>query len=170
MGKKRQAKLYSPTYDEWQTQLASVLAIETGPLFVFSMVGPKQNAGSPFSVTVLNALSHGTLGFALHFRWIKHSLLMPIHFQQEITEKVGEVLSERKLDSVINVAGGWAGGSANKADFIKNCDLTWRQVNKSRGGNRDQIFRATKTRAISANAQARCLCQLFLTVTWGFRV
>ena len=95
---------------------------------------------------------------------------MPLHSQQEITERVGEVLSERKLDSVINVAGGWAGGSANKADFIKNCDLTWRQVNKSRGGNRDQIFRATKTRAISANAQARCLCQLFLTVTWGFRV
>jgi len=47
--------------------------------------------------------------------------------EKEITEKVGEVLSERKLDSVINVAGGWAGGSANKADFIKNCDLTWRQ-------------------------------------------
>ena len=75
MGKKRQAKLYSPTYDEWQTQLASVLAIETGPLFVFSMVGPKQNAGSPFSGTVLNALSHGTLGFALHGSSLNHFLI-----------------------------------------------------------------------------------------------
>ena len=39
------------------------------PLFVFSMVGPKQNETSlltPFSDTVFDVLSHGTLGFALH--------------------------------------------------------------------------------------------------------
>ena len=38
-------------------------------LFVFSLFGPKQNAGSlltAVSETVLYALSHGTLGFALH--------------------------------------------------------------------------------------------------------
>ena len=31
------------------------------------------------------------------------------------------------LDAILNVAGGWAGGAAGSADFIKNCDLTWRQ-------------------------------------------
>ena len=47
-------------------------------LFVFSIVGPKQNAGSlltPVSDTVFNALSHGTLGFALHGSSFNHFLI-----------------------------------------------------------------------------------------------
>ena len=47
-------------------------------LFVFSMVGPKQNAGSllaPVSDTVFDALSHGTLGFALHGSYLNHFLI-----------------------------------------------------------------------------------------------
>ena len=49
-----------------------------GALFVFSIVGPKQNAGSlltPVSDTVLYALSHGTLGFALHGSFFNHFLI-----------------------------------------------------------------------------------------------
>ena len=47
-------------------------------LFVFSIVGPKQNAGSlltPVSDTVFDALSHGTLGFALHGSYLNHFLI-----------------------------------------------------------------------------------------------
>ena len=47
-------------------------------LFVFSMVGSKQNAGSlltPVSDTVFNALSHGTLGFAPHGSYYNHFLI-----------------------------------------------------------------------------------------------
>ena len=48
------------------------------PLFVFLLVGPKQNAGSlltPVSDTILDALSHGTLGFALHGSYLNHFLI-----------------------------------------------------------------------------------------------
>ena len=47
-------------------------------LFVFSIVGPKQNAGSlltPISDTVFYALSHGALGFALHGSSFNHFLI-----------------------------------------------------------------------------------------------
>ena len=47
-------------------------------LFVFSIDGLKQNAGSlstPASVTVFYALSHGTLGFALHGSSLNHFLI-----------------------------------------------------------------------------------------------
>lgn len=40
--------------------------------------------------------------------------------------KVGESLSGEKLDAVICVAGGWAGGNAKK-DLAKNADLMWKQ-------------------------------------------
>ena len=47
-------------------------------LFVFLMVGPKQNAGShltPISDTIFDALSHGTLGFDLHGSFLNHFLI-----------------------------------------------------------------------------------------------
>ena len=47
-------------------------------LFVFSIDDPKQNAGSlltPGSKTVFHALSHGTLGFALHGSSFNHFLI-----------------------------------------------------------------------------------------------
>ena len=47
-------------------------------LFVFLIVGPKQNAGSlltPVSETVFYALSHGTLGFALHGSYLNNFLI-----------------------------------------------------------------------------------------------
>ena len=47
-------------------------------LFVFSIDGLKQNAGSlltPVSYTVFYALSYGTLGFALHGSFLNHFLI-----------------------------------------------------------------------------------------------
>lgn len=36
-------------------------------------------------------------------------------------------LSGDKIDAIINVAGGWAGGNAASKDFLKNCELMWAQ-------------------------------------------
>ena len=47
-------------------------------LFVFSIVGPKPNAGSLLTLvsdTVFYALSYGTLGFALHGSSLNHFLI-----------------------------------------------------------------------------------------------
>jgi dihydropteridine reductase len=44
-----------------------------------------------------------------------------------IVSKVSEVLGNNKLDAVLCVAGGWAGGNAAADDFIKNSDLMWKQ-------------------------------------------
>ncbi|KAJ3639606.1 hypothetical protein Zmor_002956 [Zophobas morio] len=48
--------------------------------------------------------------------------------QQEgtVLDKIKSALEGSKLDAVICVAGGWAGGNAAK-DLIKNSDLMWRQ-------------------------------------------
>ncbi|XP_065361191.1 dihydropteridine reductase [Calliphora vicina] len=46
--------------------------------------------------------------------------------EQEVLTKVGDALQGNKLDAVICVAGGWAGGNAKK-DLAKNSDLMWRQ-------------------------------------------
>ena len=49
-----------------------------GSLFVFSICGPKQNATSLLTSvtdTVFNALSHGTLGFAVHGSFFNHFLI-----------------------------------------------------------------------------------------------
>ena len=48
------------------------------PLFVFSIDGLKQNAGSlltPVSFTICYVLSYGTLGFALHGSFYNHFLI-----------------------------------------------------------------------------------------------
>jgi len=44
-----------------------------------------------------------------------------------VTEGVKKHLGTQKLDSVLNMAGGWAGGSASSDDFIKNADMMWKQ-------------------------------------------
>lgn len=38
-------------------------------------------------------------------------------------DEVAKVLEGQSLDAVVCVAGGWAGGNAAHADFIKNCDM-----------------------------------------------
>ncbi|CAD7082378.1 unnamed protein product [Hermetia illucens] len=46
--------------------------------------------------------------------------------ETEVLSKVGEVLKDQKVDAIICVAGGWAGGNAQK-DLAKNADLMWKQ-------------------------------------------
>lgn len=46
--------------------------------------------------------------------------------EQEVVSKIGTQLNGEKLDAVICVAGGWAGGNASK-DLAKNSDLMWKQ-------------------------------------------
>lgn len=45
----------------------------------------------------------------------------------QVEAKVGEVVGEGKLDAIICVAGGWAGGNAASADLVKSADLMVKQ-------------------------------------------
>ncbi|XP_051162563.1 dihydropteridine reductase [Leptopilina boulardi] len=47
--------------------------------------------------------------------------------QEDILNQVSKSLNGNKIDGIICVAGGWAGGNAANKDFIKNCDLMWNQ-------------------------------------------
>ncbi|KAL7299992.1 dihydropteridine reductase [Trichogramma pretiosum] len=47
--------------------------------------------------------------------------------EENILSQVKELLGEEKLDGVICVAGGWAGGNASNKDFVKNTDLMCKQ-------------------------------------------
>ena len=40
---------------------------------------------------------------------------------------VSTVLNGEKVDGVVNVAGGWAGGNTADPDWVKNADLMWKQ-------------------------------------------
>jgi len=51
--------------------------------------------------------------------WIKQS--------ESVQAKVDELLGSNKLDAILCVAGGWAGGNAKSKNFIKNADLMWKQ-------------------------------------------
>merc|ERR1719291_800250 len=46
--------------------------------------------------------------------------------EENVTKSVVAALGDEKLDAVICMAGGWAGGSPASKDFIKNSDLMWR--------------------------------------------
>uniref|UniRef100_A0A8D0GMA7 Dihydropteridine reductase n=1 Tax=Sphenodon punctatus TaxID=8508 RepID=A0A8D0GMA7_SPHPU len=45
----------------------------------------------------------------------------------QVTEDVGKLLGDQKVDAILCVAGGWAGGSAKAKSLYKNCDLMWKQ-------------------------------------------
>ncbi|XP_012230000.1 dihydropteridine reductase [Linepithema humile] len=47
--------------------------------------------------------------------------------QTEILAQIKDVLKDGKVDGIICVAGGWAGGNAAHKDFVKNSDLMWKQ-------------------------------------------
>lgn len=50
-------------------------------------------------------------------------------WQQEadhVSRGLADLLADHKLDAVICVAGGWAGGSPASKDFIKNSQAMWR--------------------------------------------
>lgn len=44
-----------------------------------------------------------------------------------VNSKVSEALGNNKVDAVLCVAGGWAGGNAASNDLVKNSDLMWKQ-------------------------------------------
>lgn len=44
-----------------------------------------------------------------------------------ILEQVKDILKGEKIDGIICVAGGWAGGNAISKDFINNTELMWKQ-------------------------------------------
>jgi len=46
--------------------------------------------------------------------------------EKNVCSSVSTALKGEKLDAVICMAGGWAGGSPASKDFIKNSDLMWR--------------------------------------------
>ncbi|XP_063221697.1 dihydropteridine reductase [Bacillus rossius redtenbacheri] len=48
--------------------------------------------------------------------------------EKSVLTEVGKALDGHKADAVICVAGGWAGGNAASEEFVKNCDLMWRQT------------------------------------------
>ncbi|CAM4551466.1 unnamed protein product [Lepidochelys olivacea] len=45
----------------------------------------------------------------------------------QVTADVGKLLGEQKVDAILCVAGGWAGGSAKAKSLYKNSDLMWKQ-------------------------------------------
>nr|XP_018915413.1 PREDICTED: dihydropteridine reductase [Bemisia tabaci] len=47
--------------------------------------------------------------------------------ESKLISQVGAALENNKLDAVICVAGGWAGGNAASKEFVKNTDLMWKQ-------------------------------------------
>uniref|UniRef100_A0A8C4TUE5 Dihydropteridine reductase n=1 Tax=Falco tinnunculus TaxID=100819 RepID=A0A8C4TUE5_FALTI len=46
---------------------------------------------------------------------------------EQVTTEVGKLLGEEKVDAILCVAGGWAGGSAKAKSLYNNCDLMWKQ-------------------------------------------
>jgi len=47
--------------------------------------------------------------------------------ETQVLTNVASLVNDSKLDAILCVAGGWAGGSTKSKDFIKNADLMWRQ-------------------------------------------
>ncbi|XP_059202370.1 quinoid dihydropteridine reductase a [Centropristis striata] len=45
----------------------------------------------------------------------------------QVTTDVAQLLGEQKVDAILCVAGGWAGGSCSSKDLYKNTDLMWKQ-------------------------------------------
>ncbi|CAB3979823.1 Dihydropteridine reductase [Paramuricea clavata] len=62
---------------------------------------------------------------------------------EEVQTKVEELLGGEKLDAIICVAGGWAGGSARSKNVVKNADLMFKQ--------------SVWTSLISASIASKCL-------------
>ncbi|XP_029918283.1 quinoid dihydropteridine reductase a [Myripristis murdjan] len=45
----------------------------------------------------------------------------------QVTRDVAQLLGEQKVDAILCVAGGWAGGNCSSKDLYKNTDLMWKQ-------------------------------------------
>ncbi|GFR76548.1 dihydropteridine reductase [Elysia marginata] len=55
---------------------------------------------------------------------VKPELTMPEQ-ESEVSSKVGDLLGDNKLDGILCVAGGWAGGNAKK--IVEAADSMWKQ-------------------------------------------
>lgn len=47
--------------------------------------------------------------------------------EEEVCRDVESIVGSDKLDAVLCVAGGWAGGNAASKEFVKNADMMWKQ-------------------------------------------
>lgn len=47
--------------------------------------------------------------------------------EDNILKQIKDILQGNKIDGVICVAGGWAGGNAAHKDFLTNTELMWKQ-------------------------------------------
>lgn len=47
--------------------------------------------------------------------------------EAQVLSSVQTVVGDNKLDAILCVAGGWAGGSAKAKSCVKNADLVWKQ-------------------------------------------
>ncbi|KAM3613212.1 uncharacterized protein V6R79_022560 [Siganus canaliculatus] len=45
----------------------------------------------------------------------------------QVATDVAQLLGDQKVDAILCVAGGWAGGSCSSKDLFKNTDLMWKQ-------------------------------------------
>ncbi|XP_060935221.1 quinoid dihydropteridine reductase a [Limanda limanda] len=45
----------------------------------------------------------------------------------QVTADMSQLLGEQKVDAILCVAGGWAGGKCSSKDLYKNSDLMWKQ-------------------------------------------
>jgi hypothetical protein len=70
---------------------------------------------------------HGLIRFDYLMNIFAHNFKLPIVQEKAILKEVSDVLQEQTLDAILCVAGGWAGGNAAHADFVKNSDLMWKQ-------------------------------------------
>lgn len=46
---------------------------------------------------------------------------------ESINNQVASAIGDEKLDAIVCVAGGWAGGNAASKDLVKNSDMMWKQ-------------------------------------------
>ena len=70
---------------------------------------------------------HGLIRFDYLINVLAHNFELPIVQEKTILKEVSDVLQGQTLDAILCVAGGWAGGNAAHADFVKNSDLMWKQ-------------------------------------------
>ncbi|XP_019900762.1 quinoid dihydropteridine reductase a isoform X2 [Esox lucius] len=45
----------------------------------------------------------------------------------QVTADVAQLLGDQKVEAILCVAGGWAGGNCSSKDLYKNCDMMWKQ-------------------------------------------
>ncbi|XP_024238252.1 quinoid dihydropteridine reductase a [Oncorhynchus tshawytscha] len=45
----------------------------------------------------------------------------------QVTADVAQLLGDQKVDAILCVAGGWAGGNCSSKDLYKNTDMMWKQ-------------------------------------------